>query len=420
MMALQAGGLPAGAPTDRDPRTGPEGTTNFSVACMHRTNDGSMLTSQQVPARSFAPIVRRDLGQALKLVHLNSCKEVAVDTDPSQADALLRPAEVAALLYVDPKTVTRWAIAGKINSIRTPGGHRRFLRSEVLALMTAGNQVYNPAQQLWSGQAATASTAAPEELGMAPQARGDAAAQGRDELAAAAAAVVAEAVAIALEAQAEEAAEAVIVTARAVAAAAYKAAVAADTARETRAAAAAVAAATVASSTAQAAATMQLQADASAVMLSGAASRAAEIVARTSRSGGDRDAVFTALRVAATAKAAAVAAAQEAALAAASVASAAAAAAAEVAFTVSAASRAFESEVATAAAKVQATATATAREVAGRTDARASGTALVAREAAAAVRALGEVWEGVAAPPDVTTSGGWMGRPFPQARVGDE
>lgn len=53
-------------------------------------------------------------------------------------DRLLTPGEVAALFRVDPKTVTRWAAAGRINSIRTPGGHRRFRESEVRALL-AGN-----------------------------------------------------------------------------------------------------------------------------------------------------------------------------------------------------------------------------------------------------------------------------------------
>ncbi len=41
-------------------------------------------------------------------------------------DRLLKPAEVAALFRVDPKTVTRWAKAGKLSAIRTLGGHRRF------------------------------------------------------------------------------------------------------------------------------------------------------------------------------------------------------------------------------------------------------------------------------------------------------
>jgi excisionase family DNA binding protein len=46
-------------------------------------------------------------------------------------DALLTPAEVAALFRVDPKTVTRWAKAGKLSSIRTLGGHRRYRADEV-------------------------------------------------------------------------------------------------------------------------------------------------------------------------------------------------------------------------------------------------------------------------------------------------
>jgi excisionase family DNA binding protein len=50
---------------------------------------------------------------------------------------LLTPAEVAALFRVDPKTVTRWAKAGKLTSIRTLGGHRRYKESEVRTLLKA-------------------------------------------------------------------------------------------------------------------------------------------------------------------------------------------------------------------------------------------------------------------------------------------
>jgi excisionase family DNA binding protein len=50
-------------------------------------------------------------------------------------EPLLTPAEVAALFRVDPKTVTRWANSGKLTSIRTLGGHRRYLESEVRALL---------------------------------------------------------------------------------------------------------------------------------------------------------------------------------------------------------------------------------------------------------------------------------------------
>ena len=51
--------------------------------------------------------------------------------DHEQPDALLTPAEVAALFRVNPKTVTRWARAGKITAVRTLGGHRRFHAAEI-------------------------------------------------------------------------------------------------------------------------------------------------------------------------------------------------------------------------------------------------------------------------------------------------
>lgn len=46
----------------------------------------------------------------------------------------LTPAEVAHVFAVDPKTVVRWAKAGKLTSFWTPGGHRRFDAAEVRAL----------------------------------------------------------------------------------------------------------------------------------------------------------------------------------------------------------------------------------------------------------------------------------------------
>ena len=66
-----------------------------------------------------------------------------------QRDRLLTPGEVASLFRVDPKTVTRWAAAGRIGSIRTPGGHRRFRESEVRALLRgeSGEVPQLPTQQ---------------------------------------------------------------------------------------------------------------------------------------------------------------------------------------------------------------------------------------------------------------------------------
>lgn len=54
-----------------------------------------------------------------------------------EAEPLLTPAEVATMFRVDAKTVTRWAKAGKLTSIKTLGGHRRYREAEVRALLKA-------------------------------------------------------------------------------------------------------------------------------------------------------------------------------------------------------------------------------------------------------------------------------------------
>ncbi|CAM3153705.1 BldC family transcriptional regulator [Nocardioides dubius] len=63
-----------------------------------------------------------------------------MSTRDGDAEKLLTPAEVAALFRVDPKTVTRWAKAGRIHSIKTLGGHRRFREDEILALLKEGSE----------------------------------------------------------------------------------------------------------------------------------------------------------------------------------------------------------------------------------------------------------------------------------------
>lgn len=59
--------------------------------------------------------------------------------DLLNGDRLLTPGEVAAVFRVDPKTVTRWAAMGRLESIRTVGGHRRFRESDVRKLLEGGD-----------------------------------------------------------------------------------------------------------------------------------------------------------------------------------------------------------------------------------------------------------------------------------------
>lgn len=68
------------------------------------------------------------------------------DLKAMDPDYLLLPGEVAGVFRVDPKTVTRWAAAGRMEAIRTEGGHRRFRVAVVLAKLEAGLQ---PAKNDW-------------------------------------------------------------------------------------------------------------------------------------------------------------------------------------------------------------------------------------------------------------------------------
>ena len=54
----------------------------------------------------------------------------SVTTYPSY----LRTAEVAEILSVSPKTVSRWAKEGKLPFMKTLGGHRRYPETEIREL----------------------------------------------------------------------------------------------------------------------------------------------------------------------------------------------------------------------------------------------------------------------------------------------
>lgn len=60
------------------------------------------------------------------------------DAAPAEPSPMMRPAEVALAFNVDPKTVARWADSGVLPVVRTPGGHRRFLRTDVAQLLQVG------------------------------------------------------------------------------------------------------------------------------------------------------------------------------------------------------------------------------------------------------------------------------------------
>jgi excisionase family DNA binding protein len=57
---------------------------------------------------------------------------------------LLRTADVAALFQVSERTVSDWARRGRIPSVRTPGGHRRYPATEIQRLLEAAERGVTP------------------------------------------------------------------------------------------------------------------------------------------------------------------------------------------------------------------------------------------------------------------------------------
>lgn len=54
---------------------------------------------------------------------------------PEAAPELCTPREVADLMRVDVKTVAQWVKKGLIRSLRTPGGHNRYVGADIDAVM---------------------------------------------------------------------------------------------------------------------------------------------------------------------------------------------------------------------------------------------------------------------------------------------
>jgi len=95
---------------------------------MHRTTPPSARLTER---RVAAPAARRaPVPPATHVTIGTSRRGEGIGIDP-----LLTPLEVAQIFRVDPKTVTRWANAGKITTVRTLGGHRRFSEREIRTLL---------------------------------------------------------------------------------------------------------------------------------------------------------------------------------------------------------------------------------------------------------------------------------------------
>jgi len=201
-----------------------------------------------------------------------------MNTMPTAPNDLLTPAQVAGLLSVDPKTVSRWASTGKIQSIRTPGGHRRFLRSEILAMTATVSDVEPPAD--WQPVIVQTSASPLADPGRDASGRCDRLAEG----------LAAKAVILAVQAQAAHSSADLVAASDAVLAAARRTA----------------AAEAVAGHAFRTASDLKLRADASARQLTQAALEVAALVMAASHSDRDPEDSTARLELANHVKAAAV------------------------------------------------------------------------------------------------------------------
>lgn len=282
----------------------------------------------------------------------------------SAGDELLTPGEVAALLLVDPKTVGRWATSGRLACLRTPGGHRRYRRSDVRAIMAG-----QPSQ-------------VPVPFVPSPRGAGHAVAETSATDPRAAAAVVAEAVTLALESEADQAATSAMMYAAAANDAASSAARTAERARGARAFAAAQAAQAVARQAERTAIRVRIRADVAAAQVARAAEVAMEVLTGTTTAHGpgwEQAARLLATTVADARESTS----RETIRAAEAVANDVAAARAQVARMFIAADDEIERQVSASARAMLGLTAAVAEQAAANSDARAADLALAAREAAA-------------------------------------
>jgi excisionase family DNA binding protein len=69
------------------------------------------------------------------------------DRSLNRYDELLRPREVAEVFGVRTTSIARWAREGRITAVFTPGGHRRYRRADVQALLDADAAAASPADR---------------------------------------------------------------------------------------------------------------------------------------------------------------------------------------------------------------------------------------------------------------------------------
>jgi excisionase family DNA binding protein len=82
--------------------------------------------------------------------HLGDSRKNGVHVPQPTEPRYLRTAQVAELLHVSPKTVSRWAQEGRLPYLRTLGGHRRYPDAEIRALVETLSEPSTGQRPTWS------------------------------------------------------------------------------------------------------------------------------------------------------------------------------------------------------------------------------------------------------------------------------
>ena len=78
--------------------------------------------------------VRASAGPSVRLVKGRTVAAQGTGNASVEAPSYLRTAEVANMLHVSPKTVSRWARQGMLPFMKTLGGHRRYPAAKIREL----------------------------------------------------------------------------------------------------------------------------------------------------------------------------------------------------------------------------------------------------------------------------------------------
>ena len=99
------------------------------------------LNRRKRQGRKVAPVAATDRGRTIRATRSELLDELfgPRGAPGTLAERLLRTSDVAALFQVSERTVSEWGRRGRIPSVRTPSGHRRYPANAIKELLIAAS-----------------------------------------------------------------------------------------------------------------------------------------------------------------------------------------------------------------------------------------------------------------------------------------